>query len=82
MFMIYLIVSASADDSQCATPKPRKNDQSFNHSSGHLVPGTPPTHGAHAGAGGGQAHEDFEMGSPTWNRTSASPVSIRFFFRL
>ena len=54
--------TASAEDPQCSTPKSRKND--YNQS--HLTPpsATPTPH-------------DFDdMGSPTWQRTTASPVSL------
>lgn len=67
-------LAASADDPQCATPKSsRKNDPSFNQS--HLASTTASPGGGHAPPGG-HAGEDFEMGSPTWNRTPASPVCI------
>lgn len=55
---------ASIEDPQCSTPKSRKNE-SYNQS--HLGP--PSASPAHA------QHEDFEMGSPAWQRTPASPVS-------
>lgn len=70
--LIYLTFAASADDPQCATPKSRKNDPSFNQS--HLASATAsPGSGGHAG---GHSGEEFEMGSPNWNRTPASPVCI------
>ncbi|XP_055677490.1 trithorax group protein osa isoform X4 [Lutzomyia longipalpis] len=56
--------AASAEDPQCSTPKSRKSDQ-YNQS--HLAPPS-------ASPGAHQQHEDFEMGSPTWSRTPASPV--------
>lgn len=56
---------ASIEDPQCSTPKSRKNE-SYNQS--HLGPPSA-SPGAHA------PHEDFEMGSPAWQRTPASPVN-------
>ncbi|XP_037039675.1 trithorax group protein osa isoform X4 [Bradysia coprophila] len=56
--------AASIEDPQCSTPKSRKNE-SYNQ--GHLGPPSA-SPGAHA------QHEDFEMGSPAWQRTPASPV--------
>lgn len=58
--------TASGEDPQCSTPKSRKNES---YSQGHLAPPSA-SPGAHA-------HEDFEMGSPTWSRTPASPVSLK-----
>lgn len=57
--------TASIEDPQCSTPKSRKTE-SYNQ--GHLGPPSA-SPGAHA------QHEDFEMGSPAWQRTPASPVS-------
>lgn len=60
----------SGEDSQCSTPKSRKNEP-------YLAPPIA-SPGAHT-------HEDFEMGSPSWPRTPASPVSLFlkfFFFRI
>jgi hypothetical protein len=57
--------SASVEDPQCVTPKSRKNE--YNQS--HLAPPS-------ASPGGHQSHEDFEMASPQWPRTPASPVCI------
>lgn len=55
----FKLFTASGDDPQCSTPK-RKSD-AYNQS--HL-----------AGSGGTPTmHDDFEMGSPTWPRTPASP---------
>ena len=65
--------TASTDDAQCATPKSRKNDPSFNQS--HLATASPGGSG-HASGGAGHGNEEFEMGSPNWNRTPASPVCI------
>lgn len=65
---------ASGEDPQCSTPKSRKNES---YSQGHLAPPS-------ASPGAHTQHEDFEMGSPTWSRTPASPVSIKknsTFFR-
>lgn len=60
----FISFAASGDDPQCSTPK-RKNDA---YNQGHLAtPGGTPT-----------MHDDFEMGSPTWPRTPASPVRIIF----
>lgn len=60
------IPTASGDDPQCSTPK-RKSD-AYNQS--HLsTPGGTPT-----------MHEDFELGSPTWPRTPASPVSVSIYY--
>uniref|UniRef100_W4VR84 Putative swi-snf chromatin-remodeling complex protein n=1 Tax=Corethrella appendiculata TaxID=1370023 RepID=W4VR84_9DIPT len=57
---------ASGEDPQCSTPKSSKNEPYT--PGGHLAPpnaspGTPHN-----------AHEDFEMNSPTWPSTPASPV--------
>lgn len=55
-----------ASDDPCSTPKSRKNEP-YNQS--HLAPPSA-SPGAHA------QHEDYDMSSPTWPRTPASPVSL------
>lgn len=59
---------ASGDDQ--GTPKSRKNEMMYNH------PMTPNQVNANASPVPGHPHgaEDFEMGSPPWPRTPASPV--------
>lgn len=61
------LIAASGDETQ-STPKNRKNEN-FNHP-------MPPSH-ANASPGPNHPHsgeENFEMGSPSWPRTPASPV--------
>lgn len=60
-----LLMGIASDDPQCSTPKSRKNE-SYNQS--HLAPPSA-SPGAHA------QHDDYDMSSPTWPRTPASPVS-------
>lgn len=53
--------ASDPSDPQCSTPKRGKVDA---YNQGHLASaGSTPT-----------MHDDFEMGSPTWPRTPASPV--------
>lgn len=56
---VFFFLASDPSDPQCSTPK-RKGD-TYNQS--HLASGGGPT-----------MHDDFEMGSPTWPRTPASPV--------
>lgn len=63
--MPFICFPASGEDPQCSTPKSRKSD-AYNQS--HLAPPS-------ASPGAHPQHEDFDMGSPTWPRTPASPVS-------
>lgn len=65
--LIKHLIVASADDPQCVTPKSRKNETSFNPT--HLPSAT-----ASPSTQGSGHSEDFEMGSPNWNRTPGSPV--------
>jgi hypothetical protein len=64
------ICSASGEDLQQPAPKSRKgNEMMYNH------PMTPNQANASPGPGGiPHGGEDFEMGSPPWPRTPASPV--------
>lgn len=70
--------AASGEDPQCSTPKSSRKSggivgggsgvggpDHFNQS--HLAPPS-------ASPGAHQQHEDFEIGSPSWTRTPASPV--------
>lgn len=60
---------ASGEDPQQSTPKSRKSEMMYNH------PMTPAQTNASPGASGHpHSGEDFEMGSPPWPRTPASPV--------
>lgn len=58
-------ITASGEDPQ-STPKPRKSEMMYNHP---LTPNQATGVSAHP-----HASEDFEMGSPPWPRTPASPV--------
>lgn len=62
-----LNLPASVEDTQ-STPKSRKGEMMYNH------PMTPNQAGASPGPAGHPHGEDFEMGSPPWPRTPASPV--------
>lgn len=65
------MILASGEDPTCATPKTRKND--VGHYSHPTTPqSTVPSPGA---ASMNSMHEDYEMNSPSWPRTPASPVS-------
>jgi hypothetical protein len=69
IFFIKLYVLASGEDHLQSTPKSRKGEMMFNH------PMTPTQVGASPSAAGHpHGSEDFEMGSPPWPRTPASPV--------
>lgn len=68
---IILIISASGEDPQCTTPKSRKND--MGHYSHPPTPqSTVPSPGA---ASMNSMQEEYEINSPSWPRTPASPVS-------
>ncbi|XP_065166302.1 trithorax group protein osa isoform X4 [Atheta coriaria] len=62
--------AASGEDPQCTTPKSRKND--MGHYSHPTTPqSTVPSPGA---ASMNSMHEEYEISSPSWPRTPASPV--------
>jgi AT-rich interactive domain-containing protein 1 len=68
---LHLIFKASGDEIQQPPTKSRKgNEMMYNH------PMTPNQANASPGASGHPlgSGEDFEMGSPPWPRTPASPV--------
>lgn len=68
--MIYLFsFIASGEDPQQTTPKSRKNEIMYNHPIAPTQANASPVGGVHPHSG-----EDFEMGSPPWPRTPASPV--------
>lgn len=63
-------LSASGEDPQCTTPKSRKND--MGHYSHPTTPqSTVPSPGA---ASMNSMQEEYEINSPSWPRTPASPV--------
>lgn len=66
--LIYLILPClfSASGEECTTPKRNKNDA---YGQSHLAPPNA-SPGPHHGP-----HDDFEMNTPSWPRTPASPVS-------
>lgn len=65
-----LFFLASGEDPQCTTPKSRKND--MGHYSHPTTPqSTVPSPGA---ASMNSMQEEYEMNSPSWPRTPASPV--------
>lgn len=67
MNVLFKVFKFSGEDQ--STPKSRKGDIMFNQ------PSTPTQANASPGASGHpHSGEDFEMGSPPWPRTPASPV--------
>lgn len=73
--VFFFIVAASGEDHQCSTPKFRKNDIT---SGGHYShPATPQSTVPSPGAASmNSTHEEYDMSSPSWPRTPASPVSV------
>lgn len=66
--------AASGEDHQCTTPKSRKNDLTGGgHYGSH--PATPQSTVPSPAASLNSMHEEYDMSSPSWPRTPASPVS-------
>lgn len=72
-----IAVAASGEDPQCTTPKLRRAEMS--HYSHPTTPqSTVPSPGA---ASMNSMQEEYDISSPSWPRTPASPVSV-FFCRI